>query len=68
MCVLIFINRIEQGGPLIHVIRQKVRTAMPNYESYRDVLNEHATRRNVFGSSMIIVLVALAAAVAVSVL
>ncbi|MES1152755.1 MAG: hypothetical protein ABUL54_12705 [Dongia sp.] len=41
---------------------------MPNYESYRDVLNEHATRRNIFGSSMIIVLVALAAAVAVSVL
>jgi len=40
---------------------------MPNYESYRDVLNEHATRRNVFGSSMVIVLMALAAAIAVSV-
>ena len=43
-------------------------SAMPNYESYRDVLNEHATRRNVWGSSAVIVLVALAAAFAVSVL
>jgi len=41
---------------------------MSNYESYRDVLNEHATRRNVFGSSMVIILVALVAAVAASVL
>ena len=40
---------------------------MSNYESYRDVLNEHATRRNVFGSSMVIILVALATAVAVSI-
>ena len=41
---------------------------MPNYESYRDVLNERATRRNVWGSSVVIVLMALVAAVAVSVL
>ncbi|HVT50978.1 MAG TPA: hypothetical protein VHE77_05395 [Dongiaceae bacterium] len=41
---------------------------MPNFESYRDVLNEHATRRNVWGSSVVIVLLAVAAAVAVSVL
>ena len=41
---------------------------MSNYESYRDILNEHATRRNVFGSSMVVVLMALAAAVAVSML
>ena len=41
---------------------------MPNYETYRDVLNEHATRRNLLGSSVVIVLMALVAAVAVSVL
>jgi hypothetical protein len=41
---------------------------MPNYESYRDVLNEHSIRRNVFGTSVVIILMALAAAVAVSVL
>jgi hypothetical protein len=41
---------------------------MSNYDSYRDVLNEAATRRNVFGSSVVIILVALAAALAISVL
>ena len=40
---------------------------MSNYDSYRDVLSEHATRRHLFGSSVVIVLVALAAAIAVSV-
>ena len=40
---------------------------MPNYESYRDVLNENAKRRSVFGSSVVVILLALVAAVAVSV-
>jgi hypothetical protein len=40
---------------------------MSNYESYRDVLNEHAKRRSVFGSSLVVILMALAAAVVVSV-
>jgi hypothetical protein len=65
--LLIFVNRIEVRAPLLHVIGGK-RGPMPNYDSYRDVLNERSTRRNVFGSSMVIILVALAAALAASVL
>ncbi len=42
---------------------------MPNYESYRDVLSEHTARgSHVFGSSMVVILVALVAAIAASVL
>jgi hypothetical protein len=41
---------------------------MPNYEPYRDVLNERTARRSVWGSSIVLVLVALAAALAASVL
>jgi hypothetical protein len=37
---------------------------MYGYDSYRDILNEHATRRHVAGSSIVIVLLALAAALA----
>jgi len=40
---------------------------MSNFESYRDVLSEHATGRSVLGSSMVIILFALAAAVIASV-
>jgi hypothetical protein len=41
---------------------------MSHYESYRDVLNEHATRRHGIGSSVAIVLIVLVAAIAVSVI
>lgn len=41
---------------------------MPNYESYRDVLTEHAVRRHEFGSSIFVILLVLAAAVAVSII
>jgi hypothetical protein len=40
---------------------------MSNYESYRDVLSENATHRSVFGSSMVVILLALVAAVVASV-
>jgi hypothetical protein len=39
---------------------------MSSYESYRDVLSENATHRSVFGSSMVVILLALATAVAAS--
>jgi hypothetical protein len=41
---------------------------MPNYESYCDVLSEHAAPRNVLGGSAVIVLILAAAMLAVSML
>ena len=39
---------------------------MPNYESYFDVLSENTHRHNVLGSTMIVLLVLVAALAAVS--
>jgi hypothetical protein len=41
---------------------------MPNYETYFDVLSENTGRRNVFGSSVVTLLLLAVALVAVSVL
>jgi len=41
---------------------------MPNYETYLDVLSEHAAPRNVLGSSAVVVLILAAALLAVSLL
>lgn len=41
---------------------------MPNYETYVDVLSEHAAPRNVVGSSMAVVLMLAAALLMISVL
>jgi hypothetical protein len=41
---------------------------MPNYETYLDVLSENAAPRNVFGSSVAVVLILAAALLAVSIL
>ena len=41
---------------------------MPNYETYCDVLSENAAPRNVFGSSVAVVLILAATLLAVSVL
>ena len=41
---------------------------MPNYENYYDVLSENAAPRNVFGSSLVVVLILAAALLVVSVL
>ena len=40
---------------------------MPNYEDYFDVLSENAARRNVFGSSLAVLAILVAALAAVSV-
>ncbi len=41
---------------------------MPNYESYYDVLSEHAAPRNLLGSAAAVVLLLAIAALAVSIL
>lgn len=41
---------------------------MPNYESYFDVLSEHAAPRNVLGTSAAVLLILAAALLTVSVL
>jgi hypothetical protein len=41
---------------------------MPDYESYTEILDESARRRNIIGTSIAIVLVLAAALVAVTVL
>ena len=41
---------------------------MTHYESYSDVLTEHAARRHVFGASAVIVLLLAVALVAASVI
>ena len=41
---------------------------MPNYETYFDVLSEHAAPRNVVGSAVAVVLILAAALLALSVL
>ncbi|MDQ7246611.1 hypothetical protein [Dongia sedimenti] len=41
---------------------------MPNYETYFDVLSEHAAPRNVVGTSVAVVLILAAALLAISIL
>lgn len=41
---------------------------MPNYETYFDVLSEHAAPRNVLGTSAVVVLILAAALLVVSIL
>jgi hypothetical protein len=62
------INSIELAARPIHLVHQTRRRAMPNYETYYDVLSENAEPRNVFGSSLTVVLILAAALLAVSIL
>jgi hypothetical protein len=62
------VNGLEGiAGPAISNATQR-RPAMPNYESYFDVLSENTGQRHVVGSSAVVVLLLAIAALAVSIL